>query len=731
MGKHKERDSRFLVRILPTLEYSKENYKIIDKNVINLRCLQDFQTCPIVPLNANSFWSFHTDGILHNASQEEVYTSVMGNVVSRALSGNDVVVMGYGQSGTGKTLTMSGLGSQHVYRGIVPRLLSELFGTLREKSSTLMIRYRISHIEMIGEEVYDLLRLPEQKVSAKNVTVLPLNSEKSGLELLFRGERQRKVTNTSYNGANLGHSILTIHILSKSLLETLASVNSTRMHIIDMSGIDSLNLSTKSSRDVGNSNKSKSILEQFLSNQDNPRQVSFSNAMIKYLGRSLSRESVFRFVGHIRATRIDLPLSLSTLRFGVKVCGVKCSKIYVANQPIAVSRIELEQERIKYIYDQLELNAMLYSQVDYPVHDNLSRARLNHLRRLTKSFIKGDTTELEIMSVIQNTVSLNVFKEVYDELTSEYGPLVAELETRMLIHERREILKKESENLTRSNSSSRRNSKSLEKTSKNVIGRKPSPDSTLSTATSTKRGTSSARASKASKLSKALSMKKGSVISTRGQRSIGSESTTQRPAVREINRFGITIGPPMLNTYQGDITLATKHFRNQETAAASSNSHEESVFLGSDDVVKCRVSGIIKSTQEKAETKSVTSSRELGSPILSESNVMITQEANHLHVEYLKMIAEIKTCRESVDKARDYLQELKHNQHLSGIDKTKSSDEETYLLGFVEAKEEEMKDLECKVEKQRSLMNGCLSTVGITEKISHTSSLTVSQYFCK
>lgn len=67
--------------------------------------------------------------VLHNASQEDVYISCGRPLVSRVLDGYNATVMAYGQTGAGKTHTMTGPGPSPNFalRGIVPRAIAQVY----------------------------------------------------------------------------------------------------------------------------------------------------------------------------------------------------------------------------------------------------------------------------------------------------------------------------------------------------------------------------------------------------------------------------------------------------------------------------------------------------------------------------------------------------------------------------------------------------------------------------
>ena len=64
----------------------------------------------VLPHFVDEMFSFllSVDGILHNASQEEVYKKCTSNQVTLALNGYNSTIFSYGQTGAGKTFTMTG-----------------------------------------------------------------------------------------------------------------------------------------------------------------------------------------------------------------------------------------------------------------------------------------------------------------------------------------------------------------------------------------------------------------------------------------------------------------------------------------------------------------------------------------------------------------------------------------------------------------------------------------------
>ena len=95
-------------------------------------------------------WGFKVDGLLHNSSQEEVYSRCSTDIVARLMEGYNGTIMAYGQTGAGKTYTMSGPDKIYTMtgpveskqlRGVIPRAINQVFREVRrQREATITVR---------------------------------------------------------------------------------------------------------------------------------------------------------------------------------------------------------------------------------------------------------------------------------------------------------------------------------------------------------------------------------------------------------------------------------------------------------------------------------------------------------------------------------------------------------------------------------------------------------------
>ena len=79
-------------------------------------------------------WSFTFDGVLGpHASQEGVYDAAARDVVESVLQGFNGTVLAYGQTGAGKTYSITGPLNSYESRGITPRAIAHLFRAIEAR----------------------------------------------------------------------------------------------------------------------------------------------------------------------------------------------------------------------------------------------------------------------------------------------------------------------------------------------------------------------------------------------------------------------------------------------------------------------------------------------------------------------------------------------------------------------------------------------------------------------
>ena len=95
-----------------------------------------------------------------NSCQEDIYDECAQPLVQNVMEGYNGTIFAYGQTGTGKTHTMTGHQDQI---GIVPRAFMQIFSEIESESSECKYLLRASYLEIYNEEIRDLLSKDPKK----------------------------------------------------------------------------------------------------------------------------------------------------------------------------------------------------------------------------------------------------------------------------------------------------------------------------------------------------------------------------------------------------------------------------------------------------------------------------------------------------------------------------------------------------------------------------------------
>ncbi|KYQ46322.1 Kinesin-like protein KIF9 [Trachymyrmex zeteki] len=395
---------KVFVRILP-LEKSCDSCAKIstDGKTIYVRCLQDIQRDkqsrhPI-------YWAFHIDGIFHEMSQDKVYCT------------------------TAKDLVKNNKTCMTFHRGIVSRLLSDMFMEKANRRKISDIRYRLSFIELRGKNVIDLLtqkrrifNVNERSVF-KNVIIVDVENEKETLKKVLEGEGRRSIVrSTIYPVSHLGAAVITIHVSNASLIKSQAIVATAKIHIVEMAGTGTVGKSScrKTAADLGMANLMKMQLEQYFLHLRKSSMCTYSvirsSNLLKLLRDAFTVTSIIRFISHVRITREDLRVTLSTMRLTAKIAKLKPIKTIRHIQPRIELIVQRLQEQVNTLKKELELNDMFLHQ---EALSNISKSRLEQISRDVINFLQGSIPELILFNVTQARVLVNVVKQLYDKLLAK------------------------------------------------------------------------------------------------------------------------------------------------------------------------------------------------------------------------------------------------------------------------------------------------------------------------
>ncbi|KAL1305224.1 hypothetical protein AAFC00_002141 [Neodothiora populina] len=207
-----------------------------------------------------------------------IFEDVVEPILDEVLGGFNCTIFAYGQTGTGKTYTMSGDISDMQplpdNAGIIPRVLHSLFHKIGDEEQEVVVK--CSFIELYNEELRDLLaaddnvklKIYDDNSKKGQTTTLVQGMEEShiknaskGLELLKNGSIKRQVAATKCNDlSSRSHTVFTITVLMKRTSDTGEDyICAGKLNLVDLAGSENIQRSgaeNKRAAEAGLINKS-------------------------------------------------------------------------------------------------------------------------------------------------------------------------------------------------------------------------------------------------------------------------------------------------------------------------------------------------------------------------------------------------------------------------------------------------------------------------------------------
>jgi kinesin family protein 11 len=265
------------------------------------------------------------------------------------ISGFNCTIFAYGQTGTGKTHTMSGnmteqFGMMSDEAGIIPRVLHGLFQKLEADETDSSVR--CSFIELYNEELRDLLSADDR---GSNLKIYDDNSRKGhaatvvqgmeerhitsatdGLRWLQEGSVRRQVAATKCNDlSSRSHTVFTITLHAKRKHENGEDYLSTgKLNLVDLAGSENIQRSgaeNKRAAEAGLINKSLLTLGRVINalvdrNQHIPYRES---KLTRLLQDSLGGRTKTCIIATISPAKSNLEETISTLDYAFRAKNIK------------------------------------------------------------------------------------------------------------------------------------------------------------------------------------------------------------------------------------------------------------------------------------------------------------------------------------------------------------------------------------------------------------------------
>ncbi|CAJ0941670.1 unnamed protein product, partial [Mesorhabditis belari] len=177
-----------------------------------------------------------------DTNQILVYNVAARPIVENVLKGYNGTIFAYGQTGTGKTFTMSGDDEKP---GIIPNSFAHIFDHISKCEHDITFLVRVSFLEIYNEEIRDLLakdgngtqleikERPDVGVYVNKLSTVTVSNASQMLRIMEIGSKNRKTGATKMNSeSSRSHAMFTVTIESSEN----GHVTQGKLQLVDLAG---------------------------------------------------------------------------------------------------------------------------------------------------------------------------------------------------------------------------------------------------------------------------------------------------------------------------------------------------------------------------------------------------------------------------------------------------------------------------------------------------------------
>ena len=318
---------------------------------------------------------------------------------------------------------MTGGSSNYEYRGIIPRTLSLIFQEIDSRFDQ-QVSVKISYIEIYNELMFDLLSptpTHEQSgnihivedvsgnIKVKGLSLHTCSNEEEALSLLFEGDTNRTVSQHELNkNSSRSHCIFTLHVESKSRVESTEKVHVSKLNLVDLAGSERTKKTGSSGitlKEASFINKSLSFLEQVVvavCDRHRGHVPYRQSKLTNLLKDSIGGNCKTLMIANIWPEASNLEETISTCKFATRMMSVSNQAVVNINQDpeVLLKKYEIEIRDLKH-----ELNQTYVPEAPEKLFD------------LAKQFLSGSIEDVDDLPSIRYCRDLmHQMKLVYRKL---------------------------------------------------------------------------------------------------------------------------------------------------------------------------------------------------------------------------------------------------------------------------------------------------------------------------
>ncbi|KAK6350935.1 kinesin motor protein cin8 [Orbilia javanica] len=382
------------------------------------------------------------------ADQSMIYDDVVAPILEEVLAGFNCTIFAYGQTGTGKTYTMTGdmkpyFDTYSDGAGIIPRALHNLFQQLDADGAEHIVK--CSFIELYNEELRDLLSVDDtiklkmfEDSSKKGAVVINGMEERyarnaeDGVNLLQEGSKKRQVAATKCNDlSSRSHTVFTIIVQVKDTnTEGEEYMRTGKLNLVDLAGSESVGRSgaeNKRAKEAGMINQSLLSLGRVITAlvEKNSYIPYRESKLTRLLQDSLGGRTKTCIIATVSPAKVNLEETISTLNYAATAKNIenKPQLNQLMTKRAVIKEYITEIERLK-----ADLNATRQKHGVYMSEEHFQQ--LNRENDTRKTLVEEHERKIAVLEQQLRTARENLEKNLksFTELKKDYESQTVSLE---------------------------------------------------------------------------------------------------------------------------------------------------------------------------------------------------------------------------------------------------------------------------------------------------------------
>ncbi|XP_058821920.1 kinesin-like protein KIF3A [Topomyia yanbarensis] len=305
------------------------------------------------------------------STQIDLYIDTARPIVDKVLEGYNGTILAYGQTGTGKTYTMSGNPDSPQTKGIIPNTFAHIFGHIARGKENQKFLVRVSYMEIYNEEVRDLLGKEIHKslevkeradigVFVKDLSGYVVHNADDLDNIMKLGNKNRVVGATKMNSeSSRSHAIFSITVESSETDENGKQlVRMGKLQLVDLAGSERQSKTQSSGlrlKEATKINLSLSVLGNVISAlvDGKSTHIPYRNSKLtRLLQDSLGGNSKTVMCASISPADSNYVETISTLRYACRAKNIQ-NLAHINDEP-KDALLRHFQDEIKELKRQLE-----------------------------------------------------------------------------------------------------------------------------------------------------------------------------------------------------------------------------------------------------------------------------------------------------------------------------------------------------------------------------------------